>query len=296
MRRGTRSGLFWQWIRVLDDLKDADKRPPVLCAENVVGFLSADGGRHFKAAYEALRGRGYAVGALIVDARVFLPQSRPRTFLIAASSELSREGLTQTDPALPFHTAPVVRAARFVNDPDWVWWSLPAPTDPAPRFVDLCELDAPCDPESRTNELLALLSTRDRIRLNAVVGTRDILVGTGYRRTRNTDGNGKAQRLELRFDGLAGCLRTPDGGSSRQIVLIIDNGKIRSRLMTARECARLMGANDDFQLPGSYNNGYRAMGDGVAVPVTRFLAMHLLSPLGGRARGAGLRRRAASLK
>ncbi len=96
----------------------------------------------------------------------------------------------------------------------------------------------------------------------------------------------RRQRLEVRFDGVAGCLRTPGGGSSRQVVLIVENGGVRSRLMTVRECARLMGAPDWYQVPGTYNEGYRAMGDAVAVPVVRWLTHHLLAPLADRWRGS----------
>src|SRR5476649_2767069 len=35
MTEGTRSGLFWQWIRVLDEMS---AKPAVVCIENVVGF------------------------------------------------------------------------------------------------------------------------------------------------------------------------------------------------------------------------------------------------------------------
>ena len=99
-------------------------------------------------------------------------------------------------------------------------------------------------------------------------------VYTGYRRTRN-----HRQVLEVRTDGIAGCLRTPCGGSSRQIVLIAENGNIKTRLLTVREAARLMGAPDTFQLPGSYNDGYMAMGDGVAFPVAEYLSKYLLAPV-----------------
>jgi DNA (cytosine-5)-methyltransferase 1 len=284
METGTRSGLFWHWIRVLDEMARRNKRPPVLCAENVVGFLSAHRGRHFKAAYEALRQRGYLVGVVVIDARMFVPQSRPRTFVVAASSDISLRGLTQNVPKLPFHTTPVVKAADVVGDSDWVWWSLPVPAGRVSRFADLCDLNAPCDTEEKTQELLNMLSGANRIKLKAALATRSTWIGTGYRRTRNPNGLGKTQSLELRFDGLAGCLRTPDGGSSRQIVLIVEKGRVRSRLLTVRECARLMGAHDDFQLPGTYNDGYRAMGDAVAVPVTQFLAKQLLAPLVNRFR------------
>ena len=112
IRRGSRSGLFWEWVRVLDELDEAGRRPPVLCVENVVGFLSASGGDHFRAACKALRKRKYAIGAVVVDARLFVPQSRPRSFLIAASEELDLAPFSQTLPTLPFHNAVVVRAAE----------------------------------------------------------------------------------------------------------------------------------------------------------------------------------------
>jgi DNA (cytosine-5)-methyltransferase 1 len=123
-----------------------------------------------------------------------------------------------------------------------------------------------------------MLSSLNRRKLDEVVATRRYLVGTGYKRVRSERGVRK-QRFELRFDGVAGCLRTPEGGSSRQVLIIVDHGNVRTRLLTVRETARLMGAPDTYQVPGSYNDGYRAMGDAVAVPVTRWLARHLLAPL-----------------
>jgi DNA (cytosine-5)-methyltransferase 1 len=289
MNAGTRSGLFWDWVRILDELGKAGKRPRILVAENVVGFLVADGGAHLKAAYDALRNRGYRAGAVVVDARHFLPQSRPRAFLIAAGEDIALEGLVQHGPSEPFHTPGVVRAAAAVRDREWVWWALPPPRERPPRFENLCERDAPCDSPARIEALRDLLSPLNRNKLEAALSSARFLVGTGYKRTRPIQGKKRQQRLELRFDGIAGCLRTPEGGSSRQMVVIVERGKVRTRLMTVRECARLMGAPESFQLPGSYNDGYRAMGDGVAVPVTRWLSQQILAPLAARIR----KRRAA---
>jgi DNA (cytosine-5)-methyltransferase 1 len=87
------------------------------------------------------------------------------------------------------------------------------------------------------------------------------------------------QRAELRLDGLAGCLRTPGGGSSRQLLVIVEGGEARSRWMTAREGARLMGLPESYQLPAGHTAAWRVIGDGVAAPVVRHLAAHLLEPL-----------------
>jgi DNA (cytosine-5)-methyltransferase 1 len=284
MKTGTRSGLFWEWIRVLQELNKHGKRPPILVAENVVGFVVANQGKHFKLAYRALRDLGYMVGAVVIDAKAFVPQSRPRAFIIAASEEIPLDGLSQELPSGPFHTTGLVRTSFAVNDPEWVWWSLPIPQGNKPTFEDLCERDAPCDPPSKTRDICAMLSPLNRKKLNAARRAKTFFAGTAYKRTRPDEEGNKIQRLEIRFDGIAGCLRTPNGGSSRQTVILVDQGSVRSRLMTIRECARLMGAPDTYKLNGSYNDGYRAMGDAVVVPVTRWLTRHLLMSLASRSR------------
>jgi DNA (cytosine-5)-methyltransferase 1 len=229
---------------------------------------------------------GYRVGAVVIDAKDFVPQSRPRAFIVAASEEISLNELTQESPSRPFHPSGLVRTSFAMGDPDWIWWSLPHPTEKPSDFARLCERDAPCDPPSKTRELCTMLSPLNRKKLDAAKKAKSFFAGTAYRRTR-PDEDGKAiQRLEIRFDGIAGCLRTPNGGSSRQTVILVDNGTVRSRLMTVRECARLMGAPDTYKLSGSYNDGYRAMGDAVVVPTTRWLTQNLLAELAYRSRDA----------
>jgi DNA (cytosine-5)-methyltransferase 1 len=113
-------------------------------------------------------------------------------------------------------------------------------------------------------------------------------VGAVYRRTRTDESGAKQQRAEVRFDGLAGCLRTPRGGSSRQTIVEIDRDSIRARLLSPREAARLMGLPDSFVLPRNPGAAYELCGDGLCVPVVRHLAGHLLQPLLRRAGRTGL--------
>jgi DNA (cytosine-5)-methyltransferase 1 len=98
------------------------------------------------------------------------------------------------------------------------------------------------------------------------------------------------QRAEVRFDDVAGCLRTPGGGSSRQTLLVVHGDFVRSRLLSPREAARLMGLPDTYKLPGRYNDAYHLAGDGLVVPAVSFLSEHLLEPL---ARESGLDDRVA---
>ena len=90
------------------------------------------------------------------------------------------------------------------------------------------------------------------------------------------------------MDGRAGCLRTPAGGSSRQTLMLVEEGRVRSRLMGPRELARLMGLPDDYALPARYSAAYHLLGDGVVADVVRWLAAGLVEPLlaAGEARDA----------
>jgi len=40
-----------------------------------------------------------------------------------------------------------------------------------------------------------------------------------------------------------------------------------------------MGLPDDYKLPERYNDAYHVCGDGVCVPVVRFLAANILEPV-----------------
>ena len=161
-----------------------------------------------------------------------------------------------------------MNVSKKVNN--WVWWSLPKPPERTIDIADIIEFNAPCDGTEERNAKLNLVP-KGKLDLIISVSKHSRRVFTGYKRTRN-----HRQVLEVRTDGVAGCLRTPCGGSSRQIVFIAENGNVKTRLLTVRETARLMGAPDSFKIPGSYNDGYMAMGDGVAFPVARYLAEHLL--------------------
>jgi DNA (cytosine-5)-methyltransferase 1 len=263
-----RSGLVWQWLRVMDEMTD---RPRILVAENVLGLLSSAGGENYKVLHKSLVERGYNVGAIVLDAVKFVPQSRPRVFVIAVDKDVVLpEKLLDTGPNW-LHPTAVTRISRGLDG--WLWWYMPTPSRRQTSVQDIIEWDAPWDTEETRKRNVGMLSKRHKDIL--LVG-KEPLIATGYKRTR-----GGRPVLELRFDGVAGCLRTPDGGSSRQLLVVKKDGKIKTRLLTVRETARLMGVPETFALPGSYNDGYRAMGDAVAVPVVTYLSQHLLAPLVG---------------
>ncbi len=278
LKGGRSSALFGFW-RLIEALDEEGRAPRVLVIENVVGLLSSHGGADFTALAEALVSRGYRFGALEIDAQAFLPQSRPRVFVLA-TREPPPPALTG-DSA--FHTA-VVRAAHAAL-PDhlkahWLWWS---PGAPPRRNTVLAGLLQPDDQVAwhrpdQTRRLLSLMAPLHVAKVEAARMSGERQIGAVFRRTRVEDGR-RRQRAEARFDGLAGCLRTPRGGSSRQILMVVDRGEVRTRLLTGREGARLMGLPDDYRLPKATTGALQVVGDGVAVPVVRFLAERLIEPL-----------------
>ena len=62
-------------------------------------------------------------------------------------------------------------------------------------------------------------------------------------------------------------------------IMIVEGRRIRSRLLSPREAARLMGVPDSYPLPANYNEAYHLFGDGVAGPVVCWLSRNLLSPI-----------------
>jgi DNA (cytosine-5)-methyltransferase 1 len=261
-----RSGLVWQWLRIIDEMP---VKPRVLVAENVTGLVSYANGENYRFLHNALFERKYKVGAIVLDAVKFVPQSRPRVFVIAVSQGVTvPEELIDSAPNW-LHPVSIIRVSTGL--PGWIWWKAPLPPQRKINLNDIVEWEATSEPDNVVQRYLEIMNPRHKKRL---ISMKEPAVATGYKRTRN----GK-QVLELRFDGIAGCLRTPNGGSSRQILIIKREGKIGARLLTVRETARLMGAPDNFLIPGSYNDGYRAMGDAVAFPVVKFLGKHILLKL-----------------
>jgi DNA (cytosine-5)-methyltransferase 1 len=283
-----RSGSFWGFWRIIQELRKEYRQIPIIVLENVVGLLDSKNGADFARLCQALANGGYFFGAMVIDAIRFIPQSRPRLFIIGISKTAKLDkNLYSKTPERPWHTDKIFTAYEKLKPnlkEHWIWWSLPAPP---PRKIELADLieDEPhlvsWHSHTETEKILGQMSALnlEKVKEAQYAGSKQI--GTVYRRTRSVNGI-RLQRTEVRFDGISGCLRTPIGGSSRQIVMVIDRKSIKTRLLSPREAARLMGVPDSYILPNHYNDAYHIMGDAVAVPVVSWLETHLLRPLAAR--------------
>jgi len=283
---GDRSGTFWLFWQLVRRLGREDRSPTLIVLENVCGALASHGGKDFAAISAAIARENYRFGAVVVDAVHFLPQSRPRLFIICA-----KQGVRIPEGIMALHADDLWHPPHLTNaygklsraaKASWVWWRLPLPRPRHTTFSDIIETEpkgVEWHQPAETRYLLSLMSPINRKKVEAARKLGRLVVGGIYKRTRVDERGRRAQRAEVRFDDVAGCLRTPVGGSSRQTILLVNGRDIRSRLLSPREAARLMGLPDNYRLPENYNEAYHLAGDGVAVPVVRHLAKNVLEPL-----------------
>lgn len=282
---GSRSGLsgkessaFWGFVRLLDEL--GKRKPPLVLLENVTGFLSSHQGADFSAALVALNKLGYSVDSFILDAARFVPQSRQRLFVVGVLDGV--QSVREAPKPYRFFESdirPKALANFIFTHPEirWKLRDLPTLLTRQPQLMTILEDLPPTAPEwwstERAAYLLNQMSARHRVIADAMIADQQWSYGTVFRRVRY----GKSM-AELRTDGIAGCLRTPRGGSGRQILFKAGYGQYAARLITPREAARLMGA-DDYTITVPANQALFGFGDAVCVPVIEWIAQHYFSPL-----------------
>ncbi|MGB7600582.1 MAG: DNA (cytosine-5-)-methyltransferase, partial [Candidatus Sulfotelmatobacter sp.] len=276
---GSQSGAFYGFTKVMRKLREQGRAPRAVLLENVIGFLSSHDGKFFHIALRQLADLGYSLDAFVVDAKHFTPQSRPRLFVVGFERPLiptqrHQYYLFDGDALDTFRENPgplesASRPRRLLEKLGTAglktgWIPLVLPSLPAVnrglwKCIDRGE-SQDWWVEWRVKKHLAEMHPEHLRRINALKEGAEVSVGTIYRRVRE----GKA-RSEIRTDGLAGCLRTPRGGSSKQIVFTAGAGRIRMRWMTPREYARLQGC-PDYPIEVSRNEALWGFGDAVCVP------------------------------
>lgn len=268
---GLHSATFWHFTRILGEM--GVRRPPVVALENVVGLATSHGGADLASAIRELNHLGYSVDVLTLDARRFVPQSRPRLFLIGVQNPPTDES-SQPNELRPTwlqttfsESSLTTHRATLPPPPPLLTSGLSSIVEPLP------DSDERWWDEVRTASFLDSLSKLQAKRLDLLLNDDAVRHRTAYRRTRR-----RISVWEIRSDDVSGCLRTTRGGSSKQALVQAGRGKVRVRWMTPREYARLMGA-PDYMLAGVRNNQLLfGFGDAVCVPVVRWLAENYLRP------------------
>lgn len=272
--QGQHSSAFWGFVDILKNM--GDRKPPLILLENVAGFLTSNNGQDFKDALTALNQLGYAVDALIINAVHFVPQSRVRLFIVGRQADEQNLKVKHYLPETELRPAKLV---EFINQHPEINWAintaLPKLPDVNNNLTSIIEKVSKSSllwwSRERVDYLLNQTFERHLSKILILKEQKYFSYLTAFRRVRN----GKSM-AEIRFDGIAGCLRTPKGGSARQILLEVGKSEINIRLLTPGECAKLMGA-DDFKLSGTANEALFGFGDAVCVPVVSWIADNYLN-------------------
>lgn len=285
---GKHSSTFFAFAKALEVLEQ--RSPKIILVENVTGFLASRGGDDLKAAALSLAELGYWLDAFVLDAKFFVRQSRPRLFLVGVheSTDPPNAVRQSADKWIDEYWTRIAGRSRELCPPrllkqfestdlptGWIAFDLPLPRMTRKRLASYIDLDDDQEwwDEPAVEKHYHMMSDLHRRQVDNLLAEGGFFVGTIYRRKRY----GKT-RAEVRFDGIAGCLRTPKGGSAKQIVIVIDNSNLKMRWMHPREYARLQGA-DTFPLVGTTNQQLFGFGDAVCVPVIRYIDEHVLTPV-----------------
>lgn len=267
---GPESRAFFGFVDVVEGM--GDRAPRAVILENVCGLASSHEGNDFRMVVEAFNRLGYSVDAFELNARRWVPQSRPRMFVVGVKDPIGggeidtsirpdRLAWIHSDPELTTHITPVKKAPVLLSG----------------GFTDAAEKLPDGDPRwwdaKRSKAFVDSLSDIQRERFDQLKSADETVARTAYRRTRA----GKPV-WEIREDDISGCLRTARGGSSKQAVVFIGKGEARMRWMTGLEYARLQGAGD-FKLEGFRESQIQyAFGDAVAVPAVTWLIEQAVIP------------------
>ena len=237
--------LFFDVARIIEH-----HRPRAFLLENVKNLLSHDRGRTFEVISRTLGEElGYHISCRVLDARGFVPQHRERIFIAGFRDS---EDFSLDDVGIP--------------NPD-----------DGPRLgTVLHREDGSEEPEARYTD------DRGRVLTKYTLSDHLWTYLRKYAEKHRRRGNGFGFGL-CGPDDVARTLsaRYYKDGSE---VLIRQSGR-NPRRLTPRECARLMGFDDQgeaaFSIPVSDTQAYRQFGNAVVVPVVEAIARHMAPWIGG---------------
>lgn len=280
---GNHSASLFGFINVLKALKRRKLLPKIIMLENVVGLLTSKKGEDFKKTCESVAQLGFYLDALIMDAKHFTPQSRPRMFIIGvaqdaipptAAHQNTRLWQTRLNQRVNTCSKRLREAIESIHLPTgWIAFDLPELPFRQKDIAGVIDTDDSQAwwNEEEVNKHLVRMSDAHRQKVEWFRESGQTWTSTMFRRIREG-----TTRVEARFDGIGGCLRTANGGSARQIVIYVSNHQIKMRWMSPREYARLQGA-PNFSIQRGVNQSLTGFGDGVCVPVIEWIDKHILS-------------------
>ena len=219
------------------------KRPPAILLENVKNLKSHDSGRTYKIIIDTLeRDLGYTIFDKIVDARHFVPQHRERIFLVGFREKVD---FSWDKVRIPFNENPTLQKILHPGNGS-----------------EKPEKDYTKGSAASVNPKYTLSRKLWRYLQNYADKHKEKGNGFGFGLIdpNHPDSKGAVTRtLSARY--------FKDGSE-----ILIDTGGDQPRRLTPKECRRLMGFPDEFEIPVSDTQAYRQFGNSVVVPVVTEIA------------------------
>lgn len=233
----TQGTLFFDVARILQT-----KRPKAFLLENVKNLISHDRGHTFSVIRETLEKElGYKIFYRIIDGKHFVPQHRERIIIVG-----------------------------FDGQTDFSWEHIPLPplNEHSPKMESVLHREKGTEPETDGGRYV-----------NPVTGCVD-------RRYILSDKlwsylQAYAEKHRAKGNGFGCSVVTPEDTSRTLSAryykdgseILISRGRGQNpRRLTPRECARLMGFPEDFNIVVSDTRAYKQFGNSVVVPVIRHVA------------------------
>jgi DNA (cytosine-5)-methyltransferase 1 len=226
-----------------DILRIADyHKPKILFLENVKNFVKHDDGRTLKTVIRSLNEIGYDVFYKVLNASNFgLPQNRERIYFIAFRNDLAIKN---------FQFPKNSNINISLNDVLEI-----NPNDA--KIIDRNDIDIYKDLNS------------ENLFEDDLIFNRPMQIG-------KVNKGGQGERI---YDprGHAITLSAHGGGVGSKTGLYKINGKIRK--LSPRECARLQGFPDTFNIDDSQSQSYKQFGNSVAINVLQFIIIKIVEKL-----------------
>ena len=85
----------------------------------------------------------------------------------------------------------------------------------------------------------------------------------------------RKSRCNFRCDGISPCLTAKMGTGGNNIPIIVSS----MRKLTERECLRIMGFPDTYQIKKNNHQSYKQIGNSVVVPIIEDIGIEILNVL-----------------
>ena len=288
LKKGTRSGLFYEIMRLLDERKE--NKPKWLVCENVKNLLSIDGGGGFLNVVSEMAERGYSVEWKVYNSKNYgVPQNRERVYIVGYYGERCASGLLPIKRENTTTLEQIIGGSQGmrVYNPNTISCTLSSQGGGMGAKTGLYKIFPILTPdilEKRQNgrrvknegEPSFTLTSQDR---------HGVLIKTankqGYMTAQVGDGIDLAYPESETRRGRVQPQRSNTLTTSDNLGVLIDDQCVKIRKLTPRECWRLQGFTDEqFDKAAAINSNsqlYKQAGNAVTVSVVAEIGRHIMS-------------------